>query len=167
VILNQALLIGKLFQMSNRLKRGGIGGVFLYVAWNDLKSAAVGFLVGNCLCKKLGIPNPAIMFYQRRFDRCLSIGFGIGTVAARDYFDESNNLLQFNNSYLKEIKIGNFWKSNIILNYEFDFRITKKIRFKIGARYFTPTSILAKNTDYKISQGTGFAVKYGLFYQFQ
>jgi hypothetical protein len=32
----------------------------LCVAWNDLKGAAIGFLVGNCPCKKLGIPNPAI-----------------------------------------------------------------------------------------------------------
>lgn len=166
MILNQALLIGKLFQMSNRLKRGGIGDVFLYVAWNDLKSAAVGFLVRNCLCKKLGIPNPAIVFCQRRFVHCLSIVFGIGTVAARDYFDEPNNLLQFNNSYLKEKKFGKFWTINIILDHEFDFRITKKNRFKIGARYFSPTPILAKNTDYKIYQGTGFSVKYGLFYQF-
>jgi hypothetical protein len=110
---------------------------------------------------------PVVMFYQKRFDHCISVGLGIGTLAARDYFDKYSNLLVYNNSNLKELKFGKYWTSNIILDYDFDFRITKKIGFKIGARYFTPIPILSKNIDYKISQGTGFGIKYGLFYQFK
>ena len=33
---------------------------FFCVAKNDLKGALLGFLIGNCICAKLGIPNPAI-----------------------------------------------------------------------------------------------------------
>ena len=110
---------------------------------------------------------PMIMFYKKSMDHCLSVGIGIGTLAARDYLDESNNLLPYNNSNLKEQQFGKFWTSNIILDYEFDFRMTKKIGCKMGLRYFTPTPISSNNTDYKISQGTGIGIKYGLFYQFR
>lgn len=112
---------------------------------------------------------PMLVFYNNKtkMEHFLGVGLSLGTLAGRDYYDESNKALDYNTTAFKELKFGKYWTSALLLDYQFDFKLDKRLGCTMGLRYATSTVFSSKKTDYTISQGTSFAFKYGLFYQFK
>lgn len=70
---------------------------------------------------------PFLIFHTNRTDQTFSVGISIGTLAERDYYDESNNLLSYNSTNLKAVKFGRYWEGSGMLDYEIGFRWTKRV----------------------------------------
>ncbi len=97
----------------------------------------------------------------------LGIGLGLGTLAYRDYYNENGVALPYDEGGFKELKFGKYWTTTAIIDYEFSMKWGKRYGFKLGLRYATPIPIRERSPGYAISQGTGIAFKYGVFYQFK
>lgn len=110
---------------------------------------------------------PMLLFYKKNLEQSIGFGIGVGTLAARDFLDENNSLLQYNSTTLKEISFGKHWTSSLLLDYEFNFKFTKRIGFNLGLRYSAASPLGSKSGDYLISQGTSIGIRYGLHYQFK
>ncbi len=110
---------------------------------------------------------PMLLFYKKNLEQSIGVGIGVGTLAARDFLDENNSLLQYNSTTLKEISFGKHWTSSLLLDYEFNFKLTKRIGFNLGLRYSSASPLGSKSGDYLISQGTSIGIRYGLHYQFK
>ena len=110
---------------------------------------------------------PMVIFYKKNMEHFLGTEIGIGALVFRDYLDENNTILPYNSSTLKELKFGKYWSSTFILDYNFDLKITKKIGFDLGLRYYTTIPFFEKAADYKVTQGTGISFKFGLSFQFK
>ncbi len=107
------------------------------------------------------------MFYTSRIDHTFSVGLGIGTLAGRDYLDEKNNLLPYNNANLKEVQFGKYWEGTIMLDYKMSYSWTKRFGINLGLRYTNAAPVHSNKLAYDYSQGIGLAFKYGFFYQFK
>lgn len=120
----------------------------------------------NDLYTNLNFIFPFFILYKERIDQIFGVGIGIGTLAERDYLDENNNLLPYNTINLKEIKLGKYWTSSLILDYELSLKFYKKFGLNLGFRYTTTTPVRKGNLNFIVTQGTSLAFKYGFFYQF-
>lgn len=109
---------------------------------------------------------PMLVFYNNKtkMEHFLGVGLSLGNLAGRDYYNESNKALDYNTTSFKELKFGKYWTAALLLDYQFDFKLDKRLGFSMGLRYATSSVFSIKKTDYTISQGTSFAFKYGLFY---
>jgi len=109
---------------------------------------------------------PMLLFYNKaKMEHFLGVGISVGNLLGRDYVDESHKIIDYNTTTFKELKFGKYWTSSLLLDYQFDFKFDKRLGFNIGVRYATSSVFSSKKVDYRISQGTSFAFKYGLFYQ--
>lgn len=110
---------------------------------------------------------PIIIMHRKNMEHNLGVGIGVGTLMYRDYNDENNIVLPYNTTNLKELQFGRYFTSSLILDYEFNFNLSKKIGFALGLRYTTSTPVHSGNLNYLVSQGTGIGFKYGVFYKFK
>lgn len=109
---------------------------------------------------------PILILQTKRIEQCIGVGIGIGALASRDYLDENNNVLNYNSTTLKELKFGRYFTNGLLLDYQIDIKLSKRIGFNLGARYTTSTPIHKGDANYIVTQGTGLSFKYGVFYQF-
>ncbi len=121
----------------------------------------------NDLHANLNFIFPILIMHKKNMEHSLGVGVGLGTLMARDYYDENNVVLAYNTTYLKEVKFGRYFTSSLLLDYEFNFNLSKKIGFLFGLRYTTSTPVHSGNLSYLVSQGTGIGFRYGVFYKFK
>jgi hypothetical protein len=110
---------------------------------------------------------PVFIIHKKNMEHSFGTGIGVGTLMSRDYTDETNTVLLYNSTSLKEVKFGRYYTSALILDYEYNFNLSKKVGFALGLRYTTSTPVHSSNLTYTISQGTNIGFKYGLFYKFR
>ncbi len=108
---------------------------------------------------------PVFIIRKKNMEHFFGAGLGIGTLISRDYADETNTVLPYNLTSLKEVKFGCYWTSALILDYEYNFNLSKKVGFSLGLRYTTSTPVHSGNLTYTTSQGTSIGFKYGLFFK--
>lgn len=108
---------------------------------------------------------PIFYTFSDRSEHSLSIGVGLSALAERDFLNESDVILPYDNYHLREQKAFTKWTPRIMLDYSYNFLLSKKIGFTVGARYFTPMPINQKGT-FQVSGGTGLSLKYGAFFCF-
>lgn len=109
---------------------------------------------------------PVLLFHRAGMEQTFSAGLCISTLGARDYYNSNNNLLSYNETTLKNVPFGKYWTSALILDYDFNFKIYKKIGFNIGIRYTAASPVNSSKIDYNASLGNSLGVKYGIHYQF-
>lgn len=132
---------------------------------NVLSSNSV--LEVNDIYTNLNFIFPLLILHTSKIEHCLGAGFGVGTLAGRDYLDENNNVIPYNSTTFKQLNFGKYWTSSFMLDYELDLKFSKRIGVNLGLRYTTATPINSGKSNYIITQGTGISFKYGLFYQFK
>ncbi|MEJ7912446.1 MAG: hypothetical protein WKF70_04780 [Chitinophagaceae bacterium] len=110
---------------------------------------------------------PMLISTNGSLEHSLGVGVGVGTLAYRDYYNENDVVLPYDEGGFKKLKFGNYWTTALLIDYEFSMKWSKRVGLNLGLRYATPVPIRESNLGYDVSQGTGIAFKYGVFYQFK
>lgn len=109
---------------------------------------------------------PVYTIRKKIFEHWFSAGLGASFLVERDYLDNENNILPYDNSQFKEIKAGKHKSFSFILDYSLDINFSKKIGGILGIRYSTNSFYNDNSTPYIPGKGTDFSMRYGVFYQF-